>query len=81
MLFRTSAIPAVLFAMTAVPAAGRLRAVLPGQPAYTIAPTGPASFRLTGIPIEVTIEFAESGGRITGLVLTPRGMRFELERR
>lgn len=59
---------------------GRLQAVLPGQPAYVMATVTETSFRLTGIPIEVTMEFAVEQGEVVSVVLTQQGNSFTLQR-
>jgi CubicO group peptidase (beta-lactamase class C family) len=59
---------------------GRLQAVLPGQPAYVMATVTETSFRLTGIPIDVTMDFELQNGEVTAVVLTQQGASFTLTR-
>lgn len=59
---------------------GRLHAVLPGQPAHAMAATAPTSFRLTGIPVEVTLDFEVADGNVTAVRLTQQGQTFRLVR-
>lgn len=57
---------------------GTLRAVLPGQPAYRLAALTPTTFTVSGIPIEVSIEFVMQGDRVEKVLLTQQGLTFEL---
>jgi CubicO group peptidase (beta-lactamase class C family) len=57
---------------------GRLQAVLPGQPAYTLASITATSFRVTGVPFEATVEFVVEDGRVSMVVLKQQGYTFEL---
>ena len=59
---------------------GRLRAVLPGQPAYVIASVTATSFRLTGIPVEITLGFEVEGEQVKSVTLTQQGQSFTLRR-
>jgi len=58
---------------------GKLQAVLAGQPAYILASLTSTKFRVTGIPIDVTVEFAIDGTRVTKAVLTQQGFTIELK--
>jgi CubicO group peptidase (beta-lactamase class C family) len=58
--------------------AGRLQVVIPGQPAYRIAAQSETEFRLTGIPIEVTLAFTMEQGRVAEVALTQQGRTFTL---
>ena len=60
---------------------GRLRAVLPGQPAYPIASVTETSFRVTGVPVDVTLGFELDGDVVTSVVLTQGGRSFTLQKR
>jgi CubicO group peptidase (beta-lactamase class C family) len=57
---------------------GKLQGVLPGQPAYALASVTPTTFRVTGIPIEASVEFIMDGDRVTKVILTQQGFTFEL---
>ncbi len=57
---------------------GRLRVVLPGQPAYGLAALTPTRFRVTGIPFEASVEFFVEGGRVVRAAITQQGRTFEL---
>jgi hypothetical protein len=59
---------------------GRLRAVLPGQPAYAIASVTDTTFRLTGIPVEITLGFEVEGEQVKSVKLTQQGQSFTLMR-
>ena len=39
-----------------------------------------STFHLTGIPIEVTLEFQMDGDTVTGVILTQQGRSFTLAR-
>ena len=59
---------------------GYLQAVLPGQPAYRMAAQSTTMFKLTGIPIVVTVEFKKEGGEVVSAELKQQGFTFDLKR-
>jgi len=59
---------------------GYLQVVIPGQPAYRLAADSRTKFHLTGIPIEVTLEFQMEGETVKSVILTQQGRSFTLAR-
>jgi hypothetical protein len=48
---------------------GKLKAVVPGQPVYTLVPVGPTRFRLDGAPAGYFAEFEVADGKVKSLKL------------
>jgi CubicO group peptidase (beta-lactamase class C family) len=48
---------------------GKLKAVLPGQPVYTLVPVAPGRFSIEGAPAGFFVQFEKSGGRVKNLTL------------
>ena len=59
---------------------GYLQAIVPGQPAYRMAAESATMFKLTGIPIVVTVEFKKEGGKVVSAELKQQGFTFNLKR-
>ncbi|MGH9847140.1 MAG: DUF3471 domain-containing protein [Blastocatellia bacterium] len=48
---------------------GRLRATVPGQPVYTLAPVSPTRFRIEGAPAGFFMQYELAGGKVKSLTV------------
>ncbi|MEK6408637.1 MAG: serine hydrolase [Acidobacteriota bacterium] len=48
---------------------GLLKAVVPGQPVYTLTPVSPARFRIEGAPAGFFVQFEMAGGKVKSLTI------------